>query len=135
MWIKGITLEDNRDFPGPRWQFVHHFAGDHQLSRGGRLEASDHAEESSFPATGGAEQHKKLAISSDQVNTVHRNYVAVILLDPACFYRGHAISYISGVKLGARHCTYISFRSRHFSQMRLHSNSASLTASSGLSTP
>jgi hypothetical protein len=30
---------------------------------------------------------------------------------------------------------YNSFRSRHFCQMRLHSASASLTASSGLSTP
>jgi len=44
----------------------------------------------------------------------------------------HSISLLQGP---AALRAYISFRSRHFSQMRLHSASASLTASSGLSTP
>src|SRR4029434_2547105 len=88
-----------------------------------------------FRQPGGRVTARTSHIFGDKVHAVHRNHVAVMFLDPAYFYRGHAISYISGVKLGARRCIYISFRSRHFSQMRLHSSSASLTASSGLSTP
>src|SRR5262249_26719914 len=86
---KGVTLEDHCDFPSAGWQVVHHFAGDHQLSCAGCLEAGDHAEESGLTATRGAEQHEKLAIFGGKVNAVHRNDVAVVLLDPACFYSRH----------------------------------------------
>src|SRR5439155_21016487 len=96
MGIKGVALEDHGDFTRPRWQVVHHFAGDHQLSGAGCLEARDHAKESSLAATRGAEQHEKLAILGDKINAVHRNHIAEILLDPACFYRSHAICTFPG---------------------------------------
>ena len=101
MGIEGVALKNHGDLSSPRWQVIHHFAADQQLASAGCLEARDHPKQRSLAATRGAEEHEKLTVFGEQVNAVHSGDVAVVFLDPACFYSGHGISSVFEVKRGA----------------------------------
>jgi hypothetical protein len=128
-------LKDHCDLSRSRRQVVHNFAADQHLTLVGQLEPRDHPEERGFTAAGWAEQDKKFAVAGEQVDAVYRVDFAVKLFDSACFYGGNNCCVFRRSGSAAELATQISFRSRHFSQIRRISNSASFTASSGLSTP
>src|SRR5204863_2608508 len=44
------------------------------------------------------EEHEKLPVLGKQVDSVHRDNVAVILLDPTCFYCGHVSRMFGGLR-------------------------------------
>src|SRR5690242_7995041 len=133
--IERIALKHHRDLARSWRQVVHQFAADQELPLGGCFETGNHPEQGGFTAAGRAEENEKLTVAGEQIDAIDGVDFAVMLFYSACFYRSHRFPYYGASVAPRSLAAQMSFRSRHFSQMRRISNSASFTASSGLSTP
>src|SRR4030095_10826682 len=103
VWKQGKVLEDHAEVALSWLDIVDQAASDPDLARGGRLEASDHAQCRRLATTRGPYEHEKFALFDDEIQVLDRFDAAPKGLPQVSeFDAGHATYLLTIPKLKPR---------------------------------